>query len=236
MKTLKQNNTLIIIPVFNEANNIGSVVDNLLRNFQETDILVVNDGSFDSTAEALKNKSIFVLHHLFNIGIGASFQIGCQFAQAFGYDYIVRMDGDGQHDPLFIKDILEPIKNNLADISIGSRFLGKSQFKSSFTRLFGIFIISSVLMGITNRKVTDPTSGFCAMNRKAFEFFANNYIEDYPEPEILLHHKNFRIQEIPISMSKRQKGISSITPLKSIYYMYRVLLSLTISLFRRGEI
>lgn len=142
------------------------------------------------------------------------------------------MDGDGQHDPNFIKSILTPVKNNEADIVIGSRFLGTSGFKSSFSRLAGIWIISWFLKMITKRKITDPTSGFCAMNKKAYEFFSKSCPDDYPEPEVLIYNREFRIKEIPISMNKRHGGISSLTPLRSIYYMIKVLFSLFVHVFR----
>lgn len=230
---MQKNNTLVIIPVFNEAKNIDDIIETLIRDYGDTDIVVINDGSEDETGEILEKRKVYVVSHLFNMGIGASFQTGCQFALEHGYDYIVRIDGDGQHDPNFIKDILYPVKGNDIDIAIGSRFLGASEFKSSFFRMAGIKVISGVLSLVTGKKMTDPTSGFCAMNRKAYSFFASNCAEDYPEPEILAHHRDFRIREVPVSMSKRISGVSSIGPLKSIYYMYKVLLSLLLSIFRK---
>lgn len=230
---LKRKNYLVIIPAFNEESNISRVIEDLLDNCKEADILVVNDGSTDRTYDKIAKKDIFVVNHLFNMGIGASLETGCQFALRKRYEYIVRMDGDGQHDASFIKDILTPVKNNEVDIVIGSRFLGNSQITSSSFRLIGIWVISKFLTLITKKKIADPTSGFCAMNKKAFEFFSKNCPEDYPEPEILVYHRDFRIMEIPVSISKRYSGISSITPVKSIYYMIKVLLSLFIHIFRK---
>jgi glycosyltransferase involved in cell wall biosynthesis len=227
--------TLIIIPAFNEEKNIANVINNIFSNYKEADILVVNDGSTDTTAEILETKGVSVINHIFNMGIGVSFETGCKFALNNGYDYIVRMDGDGQHDASFIKDIIKPIRNNEVDISIGSRFLEESEFTTSSFRLIGIKILSLILTIVTQRKITDPTSGFCAMNKKAFEFFSSNCVEDYPEPEILVFHRDFRIKEVPISVKKRWDGISSITPLKSIYYMIKVLFSLFVSLFRKEK-
>lgn len=224
---------LVIIPAYNEAANIASVVYEIKKYLKEAEILVIDDGSSDNTAEyALKEKTI-VLTHPFNMGIGVSFQTGCQFALKLDYDYIVRIDADGQHEPKFIHDILNPLKNDEADIVIGSRFLGKSEFKSTSCRLIGIKIISFFLSAITKKMVTDSTSGFCAMNKKAFEFFSKNCTDDYPEPEILVYQRRFRIKEVPISITRRKEGISSITPLKSIYYMVKVMLSLFIYIFRK---
>lgn len=229
----KKNNTLLILPVFNEEYNIGQVLESLRLKASAVDILVINDGSDDKTSEIVESAGICSINHAFNLGIGASFQTGCLFALEKGYDYIVRIDGDGQHDPSFIKDVLAPVKQGEFDIAIGSRFLGNSEFKSSFMRIIGIAIISWVLHFFIGKKVTDPTSGFCAMNKKAFGFFATHCVEDYPEPAILIHHRNFRITEIPITLIKREGGTSSITPLKSAYYMYKVLFFIFLSIFRK---
>ncbi|MBU0633899.1 MAG: glycosyltransferase family 2 protein [Candidatus Omnitrophica bacterium] len=226
-----QNQTLIIIPVFNEEKSIGRVIDDLIENYKKADILVVNDGSTDKTQEILQSKRVNFVMHIFNMGIGASFETGCQYALTHGYKYIVRMDGDGQHSFNFIDDILKPVQEDKADITMGSRFLGNSEFKTSATRLIGIYIIAFFLTLLTKRKITDPTSGFCAMNKRAFQFFSENCAEDYPEPEILVYHKEFRIKEIPISITRRYGGISSITPLRSIYYMIKVFISLVVKIF-----
>lgn len=225
--------TLIIIPAFNEEKNLPELIERLKSCCLEEVVLIINDGSTDKTMQVAEERGILVVRHAFNMGVGASFQTGCVFALTKGYDYIVRMDGDGQHDPGYIVKMIDSLKNNEADIVIGSRFLGYSEFKSSFIRRIGIAIIATLLSLITKKKVTDPTSGFCAMNRKAYEFFARNCVEDYPEPEILLHHKDFRIKEVPISMVKRNYGESSITFLNSIYYMYKVLFSLLVNIFRK---
>jgi len=236
MKTLNQNNTLVIIPAFNERDSIGLVVDEIHKECQGIDVLVVDDGSSDKTSEILKDKKVFLITHVFNMGIGTSFQTGCQFALRHGYDYVVRMDGDGQHSPLFIEHVLGPLKKNEADIVIGSRFLENSESRTSFFRLVGIVIIANFLMLITRKKVTDPTSGFCAMNKNAFEFFSEDCPDDYPEPEILLYHRELKIKEVPITITKRYHGASSITPMRSIYYMVKVLLCLFTHIFKKTTI
>ncbi|MDD5617544.1 MAG: glycosyltransferase family 2 protein [Candidatus Omnitrophica bacterium] len=233
MNQTEKKETLIIIPVFNEEKNIPQVIDELKNSYKDMDILVVNDSSADKTLEKIENKDVFILNHCFNMGIGASLETAFKFAVREGYKYVVRIDGDGQHDINFIKDILNPVKNGGADIVVGSRFLGKSEFKSSFIRLIGIHILSFLLSCLTKKAITDPTSGFCAMNKKAFEFFSRNCVEDYPEPEILIYHKDFIIKEVPVSIVKRKHGVSSITPLKSVYYMTKVLLSLFVHIFKK---
>jgi len=135
----------------------------------------------------------------------------------------------------FIRVLIAPVKDGEIDIAIGSRFLEKSEFRGSLLRVFGIYIISAVLKVVTGKKVTDPTSGFCAMNKKAFLFFANNCADDYPEPQILLYQKDFKIKEISVSMVKRHGGLSSITAQKSIFYMLKVIIALLATDSRRRK-
>lgn len=233
MISIREHNVLIVIPAFNEEKNIVSILRLLFKEHPGIDILVVNDGSTDKTADYASREKAIVLNHPFNMGIGVSFQTGCCFALRHGYKFIVRIDGDGQHDPSFINAILTPIINGEVDIAVGSRFLGESKFKSVFLRRIGIFIISGFLRLVTKKRFTDPTSGFCAMNKKAYSFFAESCVEDYPEPEILIHHRDFRIKEVPVSMTKRVEGMSSINNLKSMYYMYKVLFLILLSMFRK---
>lgn len=233
MTVQKENDTLIIIPAFNEELSIEKVISDLKKDFKNADILVINDGSRDKTGELAQKKGVILLTHIFNMGIGASFQTGCMFASLHNYKYIIRMDADGQHGVGSIKDILNPIIRDEADIAIGSRFLRRTEANTSFFRLMGIFVLSKFLSLITGNRITDPTSGFCAMNKKAYSFFSDTCPEDYPEPEITIHHDRFRIVEIPITMQKRNAGISSITPLKSLYYMIKVFLAVTVRYARK---
>lgn len=231
----KSSDTLIVIPVFNEEKSIGGVIDEIMQTCADMDLLIINDGSHDSTETVLNQKksNFFYIKHLFNMGIGTSFQTACQFAVRKGYNYLIRIDGDGQHDCRYIHPAIEPLVKKSCDIVIGSRFLEDSNFTTSSLRLIGIQIISIVLNLLTKKKITDPTSGFCAMNRKAFTFFSTTCTEDYPEPEIVFYHKQFRITEMPISISRRKQGVSSITPIRSLYYMIKVLLSLVMHFFRK---
>ena len=146
MNSQNKKNTLVIILAFNEGENIKKVISDIYQNYSNADVLVVNDGSFDDTKQVLQGEEVFLINHLFNLGIGASLETGCQFAVANGYSYIVRMDADGQHEARFIKDILHPVEKGEVDITTGSRFLGKSEFKTSGFRIIGIRIISFVLI------------------------------------------------------------------------------------------
>lgn len=221
------------MPLYNEEKSISGVLEDLARECKGVDILVVNDGSNDRSGGILEEKDIYVVTHIFNMGIGASFETACQFASQRDYEYVVRIDSDGQHDPGFIKEVLAPVKRGEADIAIGSRFLGESAFKTSFSRLVGIKMISAFIKIITGQVITDPTSGFCAMNRKAFEYFSKNCADDYPEPDILVNRIGLKVREVPISIRRRADGVSSITPLKSLYYMTKVTLSMFVHILRK---
>lgn len=217
---------LVVIPAYNEGKNLGIVIDDIREKISNADILIVDDGSSDDTAGVAEERNVFLARHVFNLGIGASFETSCRFARDMGYKYILRMDADGQHCTDYISSLVAPVVSGECDITIGSRFLGESAPDVSLFRMAGIFIISAMLKLITGKKTTDPTSGFCAMNRKAFLFFADNCADDYPEPQILLYQKDFKIREVPVSMQKRYSGLSSITPQKSVFYMIKVLLAL----------
>lgn len=223
---------LVIIPAYNEAANIKRVVDNLIRNYPRYDYIVVNDGSTDKTVQICRENGFHYVSHPINLGIGGSVQTGYLYAKRYGYDVAVQMDGDGQHNPKYIQDVVAPIEAGEADIVIGSRFINADGFQSSPARRFGINFLSSLIELCCGQKIKDVTSGFRAVNRSIIEFYAENYAQDYPEPEAIiagvLHHA--RIQEIPVVMQERTGGKSSINPWRSFYYMLKV--SLSVLLFR----
>lgn len=224
--------TLIIIPAYNESANIKRVVDNLIINYPQYDYVVINDGSTDETLNICRENGYNYVSHTINLGIGGGVQTGYLYAKEHNYDIAVQMDGDGQHDPLYIQDLIAPIEEEKADIVIGSRFLDGVGFQSSSTRRFGINFLSGLIRACCGIRIKDVTSGFRAVNRSIIEFYANNYAQDYPEPEAIiagvLHHAS--IQEVPVVMHERRGGKSSINPWKSFYYMLKV--SLSILLFR----
>lgn len=229
--------TLIIIPAFNESGNIEAVITSLVATNPDWDILVVNDGSTDNTGEVAKATGrAFVAELPCNLGIGGAVQTGLKYAARRNYLHAVKFDGDGQHRAEEIDSLLRSIHAGTADVVIGSRFLGNGQgYQSTRARRIGIGlfqIINSLLIG---QKVTDNTSGFRAYNRKAIEFLAKHYPSfDYPEPEevILLAKNNFAIQEIPVEMRERTHGKSSISPLKSLYYVVKVVLAVLMTALR----
>ncbi|MDA3838342.1 MAG: glycosyltransferase family 2 protein [Candidatus Delongbacteria bacterium] len=229
--------TLIIVPAYNEAGNIQNVVSDIHAHSTDYDILVVNDCSTDNTYELVRTiDKCNAIDLPINLGIGGAVQTGFKYAFENGYDCAVQFDGDGQHNASELENILLPVKNDEADVVIGSRFLNKEpNFRSSFARRKGIFIFKIVNFLMTKQIITDNTSGFRAYNKKAIEFLSLNYPEDYPEPEsvVLLGRNGFRIKEISVNMKERKQGNSSIHGLRIPYYMFKVLLSIMMTGMRR---
>lgn len=232
---MKKQKLLVIIPAFNEGGSVGKVVEGVQKYFPQVDTIVVNDGSTDLTSEIAKSRGAIVLDLPFNLGIGGAMQAGYQYAYEKGYDIAIQVDGDGQHDPKEIGKLLKALEEKKMDMVIGSRFIGGLGYKSSMMRRVGISIFSQVISMIVRQKITDPTSGFRAANRKAIQLFAFDYPQDYPEPEVvvLLHQCHLKMGEVPVGMSERYSGESSITKIRSIYYMVKVLLAIFVDCFKK---
>lgn len=221
---------LVIIPCYNEQENILDTVRNLKAHCPEVDCLVVNDCSTDNSENILKENNIPYISFPCNLGIGGGVQAGYVYAKQNGYDVTIQMDGDGQHDPAFLRTVIQPILDGTTDMSIGSRFLEKKGFQTSFARRMGIRLLSSLIFLLTGKKVLDVTSGYRACNRALTEFYAHSYAQDYPEPEAIIAAvlNGFRVQEVPVEMKERQGGVSSIRAFSSVYYMIKVSISLLV--------
>jgi len=226
---------LIIIPAFNEVLNIGKVLEDIKAQAPDLDVIVVDDGSADSTADMAVRCGAGVVRLPHNLGIGGAMQAGYKYAERNGYEIAVQLDGDGQHRADQLGMLVAPVIHGEADLAIGSRFLGEKAYAAKFARLLGIKILSQVVSLFVGRRITDPTSGFRAANRKVIAFFARYYPDDYPEPEavVLLHRSGFRITEVPVHMRERLSGSSSITALRALYYMIKVLLAIMIDMLKR---
>jgi glycosyltransferase involved in cell wall biosynthesis len=227
---------LAIVPAFNEGGMVGRVVREIRRSAPDFDVLVVDDGSTDTTAAEAEAAGATVLTHPFNIGIGGAMQSGYKYALRSGYDVAVQVDGDGQHKPSYLNDMVAALQvDGQADMVYGSRFRGDPGYKVPLGRRLGNLIFSVVLTAITRQKITDPTSGFRMTNRHGIELFARDYPHDYPEVEaiLMLHAHHLRIHEVPVRMNARGFGRSSIDYPRSAYYMAKVLLALFVGLFRR---
>ncbi len=225
---------LLVIPAYNEEANILHVYNSIITynkiNKTNYDCIVVNDGSKDNTLNILKEHQIPYVNLTINLGIGGAVQTGYKYAQKKDYDYVVQYDGDGQHDISCIEELLIPLREKKADITIGSRFIGekRSQFQSTMTRRLGIRLISLAIYFRTKFKIYDTTSGFRAINKEVLNLFCRDYPREYPEPissvNALLNGN--KIIEVPVQMKEREGGTSSITSWKSAYYMINVFLSI----------
>jgi glycosyltransferase involved in cell wall biosynthesis len=199
------------------------------------DVLVVNDGSPDATSDVARKAGAIVLDLPCNLGIGGAVQTAFLFARERGYDAVVRVDGDGQHEIEDIPGVLEPILTGKVDAAIGSRFLGGTDYRASIPRIFGIRLFRLLVNLVTGYRVTDPTSGFFAINRSLIEFYSHHYPSDYPEVDayILMHRLKAQTLEVPVRMYARTEGKSSITSFRAMYYMVKVTLSFLINCIRR---
>lgn len=221
---------LIIIPAYNEAENIENVVRHMMGQAPQYDYLVVNDGSTDNTLELCRQANFHYLDLSINMGIGGAVQAGYIYAYKNNYDIAVQMDGDGQHDIAYLEQMIAPILRDEADVVIGSRFLKKEGFQSSASRRLGINILSGLIRLTTGKKIIDVTSGYRAVNRMFIDIYSKDYPTDYPEPEAIvaaIMHWG-RVVEIPVQMKAREGGTSSITFKKSIYYMIKVTLAILV--------
>lgn len=229
---------IAIVPALNEEQTVGRVIDEIWAFDAGFDIVVVDDGSVDRTAGVAADRGAHVLRLPFNLGIGGAMQTGFRFAFEQGYDIAVQIDGDGQHDASQLPKILGPVLAGKADLCVGSRFTGDGAYRSSFARRVGIKIFARVVSAVVRQKVTDTTSGFRAVNRRGIALFAADYPHDYPEVEstvMLVKHK-LTLEEVPVAMRERGSGASSITALRSVYYMTKVLLAIFVGLFRRSAV
>ena len=220
----------MIIPCYNEEESIKRVVENLKKEAPFVDYLVVNDCSTDMSEAILRENNMNYINNPVNLGIGGGVQAGYLYAAENGYDIAVQMDGDGQHDPAYLAKVCRPVAAGQADMCIGSRFIEKEGFQSSFMRRLGINILSFLILILTGKKVRDVTSGYRACNKKLIEYFSRHYADDYPEPEAIVTCLlgGYKVREVPVIMRERTEGKSSINSFKSAYYMIKVCLALVV--------
>jgi glycosyltransferase involved in cell wall biosynthesis len=231
------NSNLAIVPAYNEAGAIASTVRDILEYAPDFDVLVVDDGSTDDTARLARDAGAHVVRLPFNLGIGGAVQTGYQYALERDYDIAVQVDGDGQHDPRHIHELLDYLHTHRElNMVTGSRFLVRDNdgFRSSLPRRAGIRLFARLLSAVVRQRVTDPTSGFRMVTRRGIELFARDYPHDYPEVEavLLLHFHKLRSAELPVTMRARVTGTSSINPTRSVYYMIKVSLAILVGLLR----
>lgn len=231
---------LIIIPAFNEAENLEAVVKDIKNNAIGFDYIIVNDCSTDNTLQVCEKNKFNVLNLATNLGIGGCVQAGYKYAKEHDYDIAVQFDGDAQHNAKYINDMLDHLLNNNLDMVIGSRFIEKQGFQSTLLRRIGIKFLGLLIKAITSCHITDPTSGFRMVNKKVIHSFCEYYPVDYPEPEsiVSVSRLGYKIGEIPVVMNERKHGASSINFGRSVYYMFKVTLAIIIDSLkdRRGRV
>lgn len=229
---------LVIIPAFNEEKNIVNVVNKLKKTCLNVDYVIINDCSKDATEEVIKENRFNYISLPVNLGIGGGVQTGYKYAVENGYDIAVQIDGDGQHEPEYIEKLIEPIVKGQADMVIGSRFIEKEGFQTSFMRRFGINFLNKLIKICCKQEITDTTSGFRATSKKLTKRFAESYAQDYPEPEAIIDSvlNGYIVTEVPVIMHERKEGKSSINLTKSVYYMIKVSLAIILCRLRNKRI
>jgi len=225
-----------VVPAYDEEAAIGAVVAEIHAVDPAIDVVVVDDGSTDATSAAAAAAGAAVVRLPFNLGIGAAVQTGFRYALDHGYDVAVRLDGDGQHDATELPKLLGPLERDEADVVTGSRFRdADDSYRPPLGRRLGITWFAKLVSLLARQRVTDTTSGFQALNRRAIALFARDYPSDYPEVEatVLLIKHRLRLLEVPVTMREREHGSSSITFLRSVYYAFKVTLALLVAMARR---
>jgi glycosyltransferase involved in cell wall biosynthesis len=224
-QSVSPDRVLVFIPAYNEEGSIRNVVTGVQLAVPDADVLVVDDGSSDHTASEARATGAIIVRHPFNLGIGGAMQTGLKYAEQFGYDYAIRLDGDGQHSTVEILHFLEVLRAGDTDMVIGSRFLESSyDWDIPRSRWIGIRLYSAAVSAVTGARSTDTTSGFCGMNRQAICVLAKYLPQDYPDVEsrVIVHKAGLGQLELPVQMHARTAGVSSINLWKSIYYAFKV--------------
>lgn len=233
-ETQPEQKILVIIPAYNEEDSLGRVIRQIRTSTPAADIVVINDGSTDATPDIAEGYGAILVSLPYNLGIGSAMQTGFMYAHDFHYDVAVQVDGDGQHDPSEIQALVDALQETEADVVVGSRYLEDRGYITPWQRRIGIVMLASLISVIVRQRITDPTSGFRAMSRRAIYFCSSDYPFDYPEPEaiVVLKRAGLVVREIPVTMNPRYGGQSSITPLRSAYYMVKVIMAIIIGLLR----
>jgi glycosyltransferase involved in cell wall biosynthesis len=234
---------LVLIPAYNEEARIESVIRGVKETYSFLEVVVVDDGSSDGTRMRALEAGAHVISHPYNLGYGVALQTGYRYALRGGYEMLAQMDGDGQHDPAYIRVLLDKIQRGETDLAIGSRFLETQTtnryhlpYRASLARRCGMWLFGMIASLIIKQKVTDPTSGYQAMNRKVLEWVSSDKFPwDYPDADviIMLHRAGFRIQEVPVQMYENQDKKSMHSGWKPLYYVFKMLLSILVTLMRK---
>ena len=229
--------TIIIIPAYNEERSVSRLIASIKKLYPDIALAVINDGSSDKTASLAAKSGAIVLSHPFNMGYGVSLQTGYKYALLNGYSYLVQIDGDGQHDPRGINVLLESLRGGDCDIVLGSRFLNSEPYETSIWRIIGIKFFKLILRLFAIKNISDPTTGFQAMNKKVLSLFVKDFFPyDYPDADIiiLLHKLHFKVKEVPVLMYPNPEGKSMHKGfLGALYYVFKMVLSMLVTKLRK---
>lgn len=226
---------VLIMPAHNEASNIEQVISEIRQAAPPLDIVVINDFSTDDTAARVARLGCTAVNLPRNLGYGGAVQTGFRYAVEYGYPLAVLMDADGQHDPRGIAGLLAAVRSGEADLALGSRFLGRLEYDPGRIRRMGMSFFAALVSHIIHQRITDPTSGFQALNQQVMRFFAtDHYPADFPDADtiIILCFAGFRLKEVPVTMRDRMSGVPMHNSLKAFYYVFKMLLSIAIVLLR----
>jgi glycosyltransferase involved in cell wall biosynthesis len=231
---LQHDQLMVIIPAYNEEGSVGEVVRSVRRVLPQAPVVVIDDGSADGTSQAARAAGAELLRLPHHLGLGGAVQTGYRFAFEHGYRCVVRVDSDGQHNPADIPALLDKLHSDGFDMVTGSRFLQPNGYHVQWLRRLGGLLFSLVLYPILGKRITDPTSGFAAVNRRALEVFSRSFPLEYPEIEalVVLQRKALRFCEVPVKMFPRRAGRSTIGSAQAIYYMFRVLLGVFVNVLK----
>ena len=229
------NERCVIVPAFNEEKNIATVIEGI-RRYSDADVVIVDDGSTDRTAEKARERGAFIIRHPFNMGYGVALQTGYKYAAKKDYRLLLQLDGDGQHDPKYIPAMFETVASGRWDVAIGSRFLGEGDYDAGLLKSAGIALFRFMIRVSTGKKPTDPTSGYQCLSRRVFEAFTQDIFPcDYPDADliIMLHRMGYRVTEVPVAMMPNPQGRSMHQGVFRVsYYFFKMFLAFFISLIR----
>jgi hypothetical protein len=227
---------LIVIPAYNEEASLPSTLDEVRARGDIADVLVVDDGSRDDTSRVARQRGVAVVRHAVNLGVGAALQTGFRFAVQRGYQVVVQLDADGQHDPAFVPALLAPVLARECDVAIGSRYVTASHYRAPLSRRLGMILFSAVVRLALGQRIADTTSGFRAYGRPVMEVCQHDFPKDFPDAPLLiaLARRGFRLREVPVEMRERARGRSFYTFGKKLYYPYKNLLASLMALLKRS--
>ncbi len=235
--SVEKSRICVVIPAFNEAGSVARVIQRAHSAIPEALVVVVNDGSNDDTAVRALRAGATVITLPVNLGIGGAVQAGYLYALRHGFDIAIQVDGDDQHDPAEIARLLDPIRSGRVEMTVGSRWLGRGDYVAPAGRRFAMRLLATLVRWRTGGTFTDTTSGFRAVGAQGIALFARTYPTDFPEVEslVLASRNGLRVEEVPVRMTPRRHGRSSIAGIRSAYYMVRVTVALVVGSLNRKD-